>query len=432
MNFNKYNIISNNSSVGICRVHGKYIISQSHSNTCPKCSNITSGSISKSTPKKQIQGKENIEPDVNGRVLEMLFPKGDVKQIDKEDFELKCPDNAYQPITLDKRSRIIVIGDVHGDLGVTLKCLKLAKVIDENNDWIGGDTVVVQIGDQVDRCRPIKYGCADPRETVNDEASDIKIMKLFTKLHNQAEKQGGHVYSLLGNHEILNVFGKFNYVSYEGLKEFEDYKDPNNPTKKFSSGADARRHAFKPGNEYARFLACTRVPILTIGSFMFVHAGLTPEFISKVGANNIDDLYRLSYVIRNWLLGKVQAKDINNIVGTHSYSPFWERVLGAIPPGVDKSDPTCVRFLEPVLKLFKVNHMVIGHTPQFYANGDGINATCGNALWRVDTGSSQAFQAFDKSNKGVIDYSDNKLAIMDIRNAQVLEITNDKDIRVLK
>ena len=56
---------------------------------------------------------------------------------------------------------------------------------------------------------------------------------------------------------------------------------------------------------------------------------------------------------------------------------------------------------------------------------DNINATCNNKLWRVDNGSSGAFHHFDDQFKsyGKMDT---------LRRAQVLEILNDKDIKVLK
>ena len=56
-------------------------------------------------------------------------------------------------------SRIVVIGDVHGDWRATIRALKIAGVVgvtDEKRDsgkliWKGGSTIVVQMGDQVDR-----------------------------------------------------------------------------------------------------------------------------------------------------------------------------------------------------------------------------------------------------------------------------------------
>jgi hypothetical protein len=103
--------------------------------------------------------------------------------------------------------------------------LKLAKLIDDDLNWIAKpkSTIVVQIGDQVDRCRPEPgKKCTDPDTTPNDEGRDIDILELFNELHKKAKKYGGGVYSLLGNHEIMNVDGDLNYVSYQGFIQFKD------------------------------------------------------------------------------------------------------------------------------------------------------------------------------------------------------------------
>ena len=89
-----------------------------------------------------------------------------------------------QPSILPPAERIIVLGDVHGDWNKLIGALKLGKVIDDNNNWIGNDTIVVQVGDQIDRCRINGIPCENINATQDDEASDIKILHFFTNLHN--------------------------------------------------------------------------------------------------------------------------------------------------------------------------------------------------------------------------------------------------------
>lgn len=334
-----------------------------------------------------------------------------------------------QPNILPSVNRIIVLGDIHGDWEMTQRLLKIAKVVDDNGNWNGGDTVVVQVGDQIDRCR---YGgagspsCEKKEATEPDEGNDWIILKYFTKLHHQAKKFGGAVYSLMGNHEFMNVNGDFRYVSYEGRREFIDYITPSGT--QFADGEEARRWAFQPGNPISDFLACTRQLALVIGSNLFVHAGIVPIIAKKYNVSSLNKLMSL-YL---WdVLDK--SSDYSDIFFRSEVSPMWNRIYGNIgienikngiedEASKDSIDIQCNKILTPLKEIYKVDNIYVGHTP-FMENG--INSVCDNHIWLTDFGASKAFDKFDKSKA-----SRNSRA--ETRKAQVLEILKDgKVINIL-
>lgn len=367
----------------------------------------------------------------------------DIQDIEKI-FAEKCSkyNTPYVPAIMRKVKEIVVFGDIHGDYETAIEMLEVAKLVRYNNEskdyeWIGNDTYVVQVGDQIDRCRPEfhylnnKNGmkCTDPKATKNDEHSDIKILELFTKLDAEARKVGGMVISLLGNHELLNAQGYLNYVSYEGLKGFENYKDPETG-KTFNNGMEARTHAFKPGNEYATLLGCTRYPAVVIGSNIFVHAGIIDGLIDDLKMTGPSDIEEINIRLRLWLLGVIDESNVSHIIDSaNCNSMFWTRVLGKIKPGVPLDSAVCQKNLSKVLDIFHICgdggelRMMIGHTPQSFMYSDDINSTCGGRIWRVDNGSSKAFDSFDK------EYTSNKKRSIS-RRTQYLKIVNDTDYYV--
>lgn len=59
-------------------------------------------------------------------------------------------DDCFSSFVLPEPDRIVAIGDIHGDLDKLRDALELANVWDnDREEWIGGTTVVVQVGDQV-------------------------------------------------------------------------------------------------------------------------------------------------------------------------------------------------------------------------------------------------------------------------------------------
>ena len=122
-------------------------------------------------------------------------------------------------------NRIIAIGDIHGDYYIFIELLKLAKVIDNNLNWIGKDTYVIQLGDTLDGKRP---NVTLDKEYIN-LPGEIEITKLILKLDSKAKKHGGRVISILGNHELYPFYfyndDSFNqkYVKNIDLNQYKKY-----------------------------------------------------------------------------------------------------------------------------------------------------------------------------------------------------------------
>lgn len=344
----------------------------------------------------------------------------------EEDFLKDCPNSKFVPTILPPAKRIIAIGDIHGDINLARKSLKLANLIDDNDEWIAEpkNTIVVQVGDQIDSCRPIPgvYDCHN-KKLENDSQDDINVLNFFDKIRKKAISAGGEIYSLLGNHELMNAQGNFNYVSYDNFYEFK-YTSPNGT---MYEGPSGRASAFIPGGPISSQLACNRMSVLVIGSNMFIHAGILPILVERLEYLNIDHFSKLKYlnaIVRKWLLAKlsdISEKESSELfINNNKLSPFWTRVYGSIPENTNINSNECFTSVKKILQVFKIGRIIVGHTPQLFTNNDGINGTCyekskhNNRLYRIDGGFSRAFNIFD--NKSLV---------------QVLEILNDNTFNIL-
>jgi len=348
--------------------------------------------------------------------------------------------NSYFP----KVKRLIAIGDVHGDLTATIKALKLADVIPlttPNNlldinkiNWTGGNTFVVQLGDQIDRVRPsnlINNICSDDDpELYQDEGSDLKIISLFNKLHAQAIQSGGACISVLGNHEMMNVEGDFRYVSPREFREFGNFFKANKSLKNTNVpyGFRERKEAFKPGGIIAKKLADTRYSVVQVGSWIFVHGAITSYIAERYSLDEINKC------VRRWLYGEecdIVNNGINDIYHNDddSQSPFWSRIFSDPEEFSDPDNGYKAEFQKTIGTINQKNNrnrdtkargMIMGHSPQFLY-GKGINSECNDTIWRVDIGMSRAF---GELSRGCPEYNNRKV--------QVLQIENDTKFTILK
>lgn len=257
-----------------------------------------------------------------------------------------------EPWRYPAAERVVAIGDVHGDLDQTRAALRLAGVIDGSDAWAGGKTVLVQTGDILDRG--------------NGERA---ILDLFSTLAPQAERAGGRVVVLHGNHELMNAAGDFRYVYPPGFVEFQgapglDLEHP--AVRRYPDEQRARMAALRPGGPYAQKIASHPV-VAVVGDTVFAHGGVLPEHVDY-------GITRMNDEVRRWLLGEsptgrwvVQSDD----------SPVWVRQYVSRPDA-----GTCAK-LDEALRKLRVARMVVGHTTQ-----QAIEPRCDRKVWPIDVGIS--------------------------------------------
>ena len=258
------------------------------------------------------------------------------------------------PTIIDEMpARLVALGDVHGDLKAARRALRLSGLIDFNDVWIGGTTVVVQTGDQIDR--------GDKEE---------KILDLFESLGEQAHAAGGAFYSLLGNHEIMNVELDFRYVTEAGWLDFADY--PYDPTDEIyaelEEGQQGRAAAFRPGGPWAVTLSDHNV-LMVIGDTAFVHGGIHPEHVDY-------GLTKINNQTRQWMRGERSKPNIMS----GDDSPIWSRLYSDddVPPDCDT--------LQQTLDMLGIDRMVVGHSVWPEAQ-----QVCDGKVWLIDVGMATAY-----------------------------------------
>ncbi|XP_010685890.2 shewanella-like protein phosphatase 1 [Beta vulgaris subsp. vulgaris] len=295
--------------------------------------------------------------------------------------------------------RIVAVGDLHGDLSKARWALNMAGVLssDGRDSWTGGETVLIQLGDILDRGE-----------------DEIAILSLLRSLDIQARVEGGAVFQVNGNHETMNVEGDFRYVDSGGFDEctnfleylnecnhnwekaFVDWiavserwkEDPTNSQNswgpwnlvKRQRGVIARSVLLQPGGPLACELA--RHPIvLKVNDWVFCHGGLLPHHVGY-------GIERMNNDVSRWMRAghEDDTEPPLPFIATRGYdSVVWNRLYSRDTSDLADYQMNQIQgILEETLQAVGAKAMVVGHTPQT----SGVNCEFDCSIWRIDVGMS--------------------------------------------
>ncbi|KQJ88730.1 shewanella-like protein phosphatase 2 [Brachypodium distachyon] len=305
---------------------------------------------------------------------------------------LPAPPPPATPTTfLPSPSRLVAIGDLHGDLAKSLAALRLAGLLPaSNNDpgpsstsWAAGPTLAVQLGDILDR-----------------GGDELRLLYFLRRLSISAAAQGGALLPILGNHEVMNVAGDYRFVTPEGLREFSAWagwyraglaikrrcgglEPPKNPflgvpkafpgvKAEFWDGFRSRLAALRPEGPIARRFLADLPTVLVVGDSVFVHGGLLEAHVEY-------GIERINAEVSDWIRGGRgdNARAPEHVSGRDAV--VWLRRFS------EGFNCDCQRLQGVLGMLPGTKRMVMGHTIQ----SEGINAVCGAQAVRVDVGLSR-------------------------------------------
>jgi len=150
------------------------------------------------------------------------------------------------PWRFERKGRMVIIGDIHGDIDAFITILKDAKLIQlrgKKIEWIGGkDVQLVMMGDLIAK---------------GDHSTDVLNLSMY--LEQIMEEAGSEFHLILGNHELKALRGDFESFSE---KELQSFKEVGGAKKLFSEeGA------------YGKWLS-KKNSIIQIDDYIFFHKSL--------------------------------------------------------------------------------------------------------------------------------------------------------------
>ena len=245
--------------------------------------------------------------------------------IDGEVISKTLSKDAYQTTFERAKSRyrkvkkIAALSDIHGQHDLAVEILMNHQIIDVQQNWNYGDGHLIVVGDIFDR-----------GEKVNE------TLWLLFDLEKQAEKAGGKVHVLLGNHEYLVFHNDLRYI-HEKYKAVAELLQTGYP------------QLYGKNTVMGRWLR-SKPTITKINNNTFVHGGFSKEFLTiDYNMKNINRIMSESIDI---------AEEVLDSTGISYYyfgeiGPVWYR--GYFYDNLPDEE------ISDILSTIYSKHIVVGH-----------------------------------------------------------------------
>ena len=215
---------------------------------------------------------------------------------------------------------IAALSDIHGQYDLAIEILKNNGIINSNLDWNFGKGHLVIVGDVFDRGPKIN-----------------EMLWLLYKLEIQAKEKGGRLHFLLGNHEYMVLHKDLRYVH-------DRYKIA---TKLLGLEYD---ELYSNQTIIGRWLR-SKSTIIKINNSIFVHGGVSEEFIAENGI----DLSKTNQIMRSSIERSKQEMKSTDFYKTYygKKSLIWYR--GYFYDNLVDAD------ISKILTQVNSKHIVVGH-----------------------------------------------------------------------
>ena len=255
----------------------------------------------------------------NDELIEKRIIKGEI-------HEKTLTNNAYDTIfTPDEAvfknvKKIVALSDIHGQYDLAIEIFQKNKIIDNNLNWKFGEGHLVIVGDVFDR---------------GDKVTEL--LWFIFKLEQQAQKVGGRVHFLLGNHEYMVLHNDVRYI----------HKKYRITSRIFNFGYG---ELYSKNTILGRWLR-SKSTVIKINNNVFVHGGVSQEFLSQTDFEfeTINNVMRRSIDISK---EEMKSTDFYSIYHG-SESLIWYR--GYFYDNLLDED------VSDILKQLNSDHIVVGH-----------------------------------------------------------------------